>query len=274
MPSKPKLSMVIAYARARFEAVAKVDPEPAVRLLSELGYDGVEISVLEPEEVGELSKIVKDHGLEIPAVGTGLNYLHYGLSLTSPDESLRTRAREKIGKIIDAASRSDIKGVIIGLIRGKGEEWEQIDQPINLLLEEMKKIAEEASKKNVLVYLEPLNRYESKLINRVEEGLRFLEELGADNVYLLLDTFHMNIEERSIEEAIRLAGEKIGHFHVADSNRLAPGMGHLDFVRILGALRDTGYMGYVSAEIQTKPDFEATARITISTLRRALEVLE
>jgi sugar phosphate isomerase/epimerase len=84
----------------------------------------------------------------------------------------------------------------------------------------------------------------------------------------------MNIEERSIEEAIRLAGEKIGHFHVADSNRLAPGMGHLDFVRILGALRDTGYMRYVSAEIQTKPDFEAAAKITISTLRRALEVLE
>lgn len=271
--AKMKISMVIAYAKARFEAVARVEPEPAVRLLKELGFDGVEFSVLEPEEVLELSKIANQYGLEVPAVGTGLNYLHYGLSLTAPDGSVRVKAREKIEKIIKAASRSNVRGVIIGLMRGKADEWESLDKPWSLLLEEMRIIAERALNENVLVYLEPLNRYESRLINRVEEGVRFLEELGAENVYLLLDTFHMNIEERSIEESIRFAGGRIGHFHVADSNRLAPGMGHLDFVRVLHALKDTGYTGFISAEIQAKPDLEASARMTLSTLRTALEVI-
>ncbi|ABL78221.1 sugar phosphate isomerase/epimerase family protein [Thermofilum pendens] len=268
-----KLSMVIANPKARFDAVARLDPSTAVKALSELGYDGVEISVLEPVEVGELALLAREHSLEVPAVGTGLNYIHYGLSLTSPDAGVRERARRRIEEIVFEASRREIKGVIVGLIRGRGDEWGDVEGARRLLVEELRGLARKAGEQGVSLFLEPLNRYESRLVNTVEEGLRVLEEVGEDNLLLLLDTFHMNIEERVIEDSIRLASGRIGHFHVADSNRLAPGMGHLDFVRILHALRDAGYSGFVSAEIQVKPDFEAAARITMNTLSTAISVV-
>ena len=77
--------------------------------------------------------------------------------------------------------------------------------------------------------LEPINRYETTLINNAAQGLELIERVGADNFGLLLDTFHMNIEEPSIEDSIRQTGDRIFHFHVADSNRWYPGAGHLDF---------------------------------------------
>jgi sugar phosphate isomerase/epimerase len=85
---------------------------------------------------------------------------------------------------------------------------------------------------------------------------------------LLLDTFHMNIEEPVIEESIRACGDRIFHFHVADSQRWYPGTGHLDFASILEALYSTGYEGYVSGEWLPKPDADASAERGISFLRR------
>jgi len=100
----------------------------------------------------------------------------------------------------------------------------------------------------------------------VAEGLALIEAVGADNFGLLLDTFHMNIEEPSIEESIRQAGNRIFHFHVADSNRWYPGAGHLDFRSILSTLKDIGYQGFVSGEFLPKPDAETAARKAIEYL--------
>ncbi|RPI82196.1 MAG: sugar phosphate isomerase/epimerase, partial [Chloroflexi bacterium] len=94
-----------------------------------------------------------------------------------------------------------------------------------------------------------------------------IEQVGADNFGLLLDTFHMNIEEPVIEESIRMCGEHIFHFHVADSQRWYPGSGHLDFTTILDALYRTGYNGYVSGEFMPKPDPDTAAKRNIDYLR-------
>jgi sugar phosphate isomerase/epimerase len=102
------------------------------------------------------------------------------------------------------------------------------------------------------------------MINTVESGLRFLERIAADNAGLLLDTFHMNIEEASFEQSIRMAGDRIFHVHVADSNRWYPGAGHIPFVDILAGLQHVGYDGFVSAEILPQPDPDTAARETIS----------
>ena len=100
------------------------------------------------------------------------------------------------------------------------------------------------------------------------EGLDLLDQVGAGNVGLLLDTFHMNIEEPVIEDSIRACGERIFHFHVADSNRWYPGAGHLDFKSILNALFATGYQGFVSGEFMPKPDPDTSARLSIVHLRQ------
>jgi len=85
---------------------------------------------------------------------------------------------------------------------------------------------------------------------------------------LLLDTFHMNIEEPQIEASIRLCADRIFHFHVADSNRWSPGMGHLDFQSILQALHATGYQGWVSGEFLPLPDAQTAARRSATHLRQ------
>jgi sugar phosphate isomerase/epimerase len=115
--------------------------------------------------------------------------------------------------------------------------------------------------------LEPLNRYETDIIHTVAEGMELIQRVGAPNFGLLLDTFHMNIEEPSIEASIRACGERIFHFHVADSNRWHPGAGHLDLRSILAALRATGYDGYVSGEFMPLPDADTAARRAIEVLR-------
>jgi sugar phosphate isomerase/epimerase len=97
-----------------------------------------------------------------------------------------------------------------------------------------------------------------------------IQRVGADNFGLLLDTFHMNIEEPSIEASIRACGKRIFHFHVADSNRWHPGAGHLDFQSILAALRETGYDGYVSGEFMPVPDANTGAQRAIQHLRSVL----
>jgi sugar phosphate isomerase/epimerase len=120
--------------------------------------------------------------------------------------------------------------------------------------------------------LEPINRFETTLINTAAQGLELIERLGAEDFGLLLDTFHMNIEEPVIEASIRLCGGCIFHFHVADSNRWHPGAGHLDFKSILGALDATGYQGWISGEFLPKPDAETAARQNIACLRSCIVI--
>ena len=96
------------------------------------------------------------------------------------------------------------------------------------------------------VYLEAINRYETPLLNTAEQTVEVVKQIDRSNVKVLLDVFHMNIEEVSIPDAIRATGDLLGHFHVVDSNRHAPGMGHVDFTEIASALRDIGYKGWIS----------------------------
>ncbi len=265
-----KLSMVVAPPQAKFEAVVRESLEKALRTLSEIGFDGAEISILDPPEPGPLKSLLDEYGLEVPALSTGLNYIHYGLSLTSPDPEKREKAVERLIEIGRLGAALGGAGVIIGLMRGRLVAGVDREKAYSLLVDNTRRVAEACEKIGVKVFFEPLNRYETQLVNTVAEGLRLLEDVGSDNLYLLLDTFHMNIEEPVIEDSIRMAGERIGHFHVADSNRLAPGMGHLDFASILHALWDAGYRGYLSAEIIVKPDLEAAAMTTYRTLKTAM----
>ncbi len=118
--------------------------------------------------------------------------------------------------------------------------------------------------------LEPLNRYETSLINTIDEALDVIERVGEDNLGLLPDTFHMNIEEPSVEDSLRRAAGRTIHFHVADSNRWHPGAGHLDFARILRLLKDLGYDRYLSGEFLPLPDARTAAANAIDHLRPAL----
>jgi sugar phosphate isomerase/epimerase len=132
----------------------------------------------------------------------------------------------------------------------------------------LKECAEAAADRDVRLAMEPLNRYETDLIHTVQEGLEFIGRIGSYNLGLLLDTFHMNIEEASIEQSIRTCGRHIFHFHVADSNRWFPGAGHLDFASIFEVLQATGYQGWISGEFMPMPDADIAAQECLRCLRK------
>ena len=135
----------------------------------------------------------------------------------------------------------------------------------------MRECAVYAGRRDVLILLEPINRYETDVVNTAEQGAELIEACGCGNVKLLLDTFHMNIEEPSIEDSIRKAGEHLGYIHFADSNRHAPGMGHTAFESILETLTEIGYAGPIVLEILPWPDDEQAAVQGITCMRQLLE---
>ena len=120
--------------------------------------------------------------------------------------------------------------------------------------------------KNVILLLEPINRYETNLINTLDEGMEVINEIGSENLKLIPDTFHMNIEEKSFEESLIKAKSYVKYIHFADSNRLAPGRGHINFKSIIFTLEENDYMGAIGVEILPLPDDYNAARNSIEFL--------
>lgn len=265
-----KLSIVLSTHAAQFEAVAfKGDFETNITKIAGYGYDGVELAIRDPKLVDpdQLEGVVGKHKLVVPAIGTGQAWGEEGLSFTSNDPDVRRAAIERIKSHIPLAARFKAV-VILGLIRGITPEGQSHKQSMGYLVEALQECSAAAAPYGVRYALEPLNRYETDLIHTVADGLDLIERVGADNFGLLLDTFHMNIEEPSIEESIRTCGNRIFHFHVADSNRWYPGAGHLDFKRILDTLFETGYSGFVSGEFMPIPDADTGAQRAIEYLQQ------
>ncbi len=265
-----KLSIVLSTHAAQFQAVAfKGDFETNIAKIAGYGYEGVELAIRDPKLVNpdELQEVVRKHNLTVPALGTGQAWGEERLSFSSNDPVVRRAAIERIKSHIPLAARFKAV-VILGLIRGITPAGQSHEQSMAYLVEALQECSAAAAPYGVSYALEPLNRYETDLIHTVADGLDLIERVGADNFGLLLDTFHMNIEEPSIEESIRRCGPRIFHFHVADSNRWYPGAGHLDFRRILATLFETGYSGFVSGEFMPKPDADTGAKRGIEYLRQ------
>ena len=264
-----KLSIVLSTHPAQFEAVAfKGDFENNIAKIAGWGYDGVELAIRDPDlvDVATIERTLAKHGLQVPALGTGQAWGEERLSFSHPDEDVRKAAIQRIKSHIQLAHQLRAK-VIIGLIRGVTPPAQTKTQSMHFLEQCLHDCLEAASALGVYMALEPLNRYETDLIHTITDGLELIDRIGSPNLGLLLDTFHMNIEESMIEESIRLCGEHIFHFHVADSNRKYPGAGHLDFGSILNTLYSTGYLGWVSGEFMSIPDSDTAAQCSIEYLR-------
>ena len=265
-----KLSIVLSTQMAQFQAATfKGDLKTNLARIAQMGYDGVELAIRDPQQVDldALVQLTRALGLRVPAIGTGQAWGEEGLSFTDPDASVRQRAVERVISHIPGAARFGAV-VIIGLIRGIVKPGVEQAQAEEWLCQALQTCARAAEPEGVRLALEPINRYETSLVNNAAQGMALIEKVGAPNFGLLLDTFHMNIEDASIEESIRLCGPRIFHFHVADSNRWHPGAGHLDFARILTTLSATGYAGWVSGEFLPLPDAETAGSNSLVYLRK------
>lgn len=265
-----KLSIVLSTHAAQFEAVAfKGDFAENVARIAGFGYQGVELAIRDPKLVNpaELQAVVRAHNLQVPAIGTGQAWGEERLSVTSDNPDVRRTAIDRIKSHIPLAAEFGAV-VILGLIRGISPQGQSHQQSMEYLVAALQECSAAAAPHGVKYALEPLNRYETDLIHTVQDGLDLMDRVGADNFGLLLDTFHMNIEEPSIEQSIRACGDRIFHFHVADSNRWHPGAGHLDFKSILDTLTGTGYRGWVSGEFMPVPDANTGAQRAIEYLHK------
>lgn len=234
------------------------------------GYDGIELLVRDPSKLDweATRRTVQIAGLEIPQVATGELFGADGLCLVTADADLHHRAVERTRQVIDLAAELGAM-INVGRLRGRLENLGRVANAWEIAVEQLREIVDYAAGKGVRVALEPINRYETDFINTVADGLRMADTLKADNVGLMLDLFHMNIEEVSIENSLRLAEERLWHVHIADSHRRYPGSGHIDFRPIFATLRGMGYQGYVSAELLPLPDPDFAAQKTIEFLRMA-----
>ncbi|MCS6865533.1 MAG: sugar phosphate isomerase/epimerase family protein [Gemmataceae bacterium] len=233
------------------------------------GFDAVEIFPPDPEAINpqELRTLLDDHGLSLAAVGSGAGWVKHHLALTSSDETIRAKAVAFVQRMMDFAAPFDAP-VIVGSMQGKADA--HVAQPVALryLGNALFKLDEHAHNIGTTLLYEPLNRYETNLINTLADAVQFLNALQTQQVKILADLFHMNLEEANLPDAIRNAGAWIGHVHFADSNRRAAGFGHTDFLPIIAALVEVGYDGYLSAEVLPLPDSDTAARQTIATFRQ------
>jgi sugar phosphate isomerase/epimerase len=189
------------------------------------------------------------------------------LTLTHSDPTVRGEAREFIRAIVDVAARWSAPA-IIGSMQGRWDGSVTREQALGYLSEALNDLGEHAARRGTVLLYEPLNRYETNLFNRLGETAVWLRQLRTQNVRILADLFHMNIEEANSPAALREAAGLIRHVHFADSNRRAIGMGQTAIAPVVAALRDIGYAGYLSAEIFPLPDPLAAARQTIAAFRK------
>ena len=240
------------------------DLETSMRKAATLGFAGIELFTESADSIvpDTLKRLTDQYNLSVGAVGTGAGKVIHGLTLTDPDPAIRAKAVAFIQAMISFGATVNAPA-IIGSMQGSVPAGVERAQVMHWLAEGLTTLGSFARENGVSLIYEPLNRYETNLINRLDDGVQFLNTLNTRNVHLLADLFHMNIEETSLPDSIRRAGSLIGHVHFADSNRGPIGFGHTVMPEIAKALTDIHYQGYISAEAFPWPNSDEAAQQTI-----------
>lgn len=228
------------------------DVTPYIHRAAELGFDGIEVSLftLRHRDVRHVRREVERAGLAITC-STGLGMEE---DVTSDDETVRRAGldalRRAVRMAVDVGSRV-LCGVLFapwGKFYRRPEDAAARARSIDALRE----IGGDAERQGLVLAVEVLNRYETSLINTAAQARAFVDAIGLDGVGLHLDTYHMNIEERSLPEAITAAGTSLLHFHCAESDRGIPGSGRLPWLEIVHALKGAGYARWIVMECCTR----------------------
>lgn len=231
----------------------------------DFGYDLIEIAV-EDKNLIDFAKLKKECdslGLKMSVSGA------FGAErdISSADESIRAKGLAYIKDCVDIANylESPVFGgpmySAVGKTRLISDEQKQTER--SWCLENLHAATRYAKEKGVKLALEPLNRFETDMINTVDQALDLINEVDDDNLLILLDTFHANIEEKNIPDAIRKIGDKLIHVQGNENDRGTPGTGHLDWQGIKEALNEIGYEGSIVVETFGSPSKELARAASI-----------
>lgn len=241
-----------------------------LRKVAEWGYDGVELGVCNPSllDSQQICDLLDKYQLELIGLCTGEVYGQDRLAIAGmPPETARA-AEERLCAIVDFATEfGEGTMVNIGRVRGRLDP-EKPQESWDTAVATLRRISDHAAPGGVRLTLEPANHYEVGFIFTTQDGLAFVKEVDRPNFGLVLDTYHMNIEDQNIYASFREARRYCWHVHISDSNRKWPGNAHIDFGSIVATLTDIGYTGYLSAETFPWPDAETAGLETIRHMRR------
>ncbi|MDR7418162.1 MAG: sugar phosphate isomerase/epimerase family protein [Armatimonadota bacterium] len=215
------------------------------------GYDGVELPG-EPDrwQPAEVRRLLERYGLAPLALTASCMYPQTPRDLANPDPGVRAKAVQYVVECLHFAADVGVPLVQmlpsgetrLAPIAARDDEW-------RWSVDAMQRAAGEAARCGVRIAVEPLNRYETYLVTTVHDALAYIHDVGSPWVGLTVDVFHANIEEPDVAGAIRAAGPRLFHVHLADTNRQALGLGHLDLGAVLAALRDARYQGSAVLEV-------------------------
>lgn len=212
--------------------------------IKRLGFDMMEISAaslltMSDGEIDALRALCRSLDLSVSSnIGPPKEK-----DVASADPAVRQAGIEFLTEIMKKMDRLDSRALVGVMFSYWPCTFEDLDKPAIWArgVESVRKLGQTANSLGIEMSLEVVNRFETNILNTAEEGVRYLRDVDCDNVKLLLDTFHMNIEEDNIPDAIRTAGKALGHLHVGEGNRKVPGKGHLPWQAIGTALHEIGY---------------------------------
>jgi D-psicose/D-tagatose/L-ribulose 3-epimerase len=236
---------------------------PLFSRIREWGFDGVELflSPQEPRDIPAIRKMLEKNQLEC----TTCSVLPRECHLVSPQPEVRAKGVEFLKTCVDRTAELGARLVCGPMFAGLGvmtgrrrtpEEW-------NWAVEGLQVVAHHAQKRQVMVCLEPLNRFETYFLNTLDDAVRLIHDIGEPNVKIHFDTFHANIEERHPAEALRSVGRELGHVHASENDRGIPGTGHNDWLGVLKALKVIRYNGWITIESFAQPEPELAAAAAI-----------
>ena len=227
------------------EALAELIPKVAA-----MGFGYVEIPIenLGDWDPGRTARLLADHGLGV----TTCLVMPPGRELAATDAETRSATQDYLVRAIDASATVGSKALCGPCYTSVGRTW-RLDPAerravIAELVEALGPIADHAAGAGVRVALEPLNRFETSVINTVAQALEVIDAVGSPGLGLAYDTFHANIEEKDMAGALRLAGDRLAHVQVCGNDRGAPGNDHIDWTALRDGLADAGYAGPVCIE--------------------------
>lgn len=242
--------------------------EKSFRELAQLGYDGVELMTLNPSELDwhSVKQEAEKNGLIFSIVCTGEIFGQLGLSYSNPDEANRREAIRRSKEIIDFASFLGAN-INIGRIRGQYCSELTKGQTEEYAVSAFQELSDYAAPKNVQIALETVTIMQTNFINTMADAERIIKMVDRPNFRLMMDVFHMNLEEKNVLQAIRDYSKYNIHVHLADNNRRYPGQCGLDFEEIISVFKECGYDGNFCTEIFQLPSMEEAAKGAIEYLK-------
>jgi D-psicose/D-tagatose/L-ribulose 3-epimerase len=236
---------------------------PLLQRIRSGGFDGVEVPMYQGRhfQVRALRFGLADTGMEC----TICSILTDGLSIISSDPSIRARTVEQLRENIAATAEAGatiIAGPLyapVGYLPGRrrtDDEWKHA-------VDCWQQLGPWLAQHEVVAAIEPLNRFETFFLNTADDAARFCDEVGHPNVGILFDTFHANIEEKSIADGYRKVGRHLKHVHTCENDRGTPGSGHVEWPQVFEAIRESGYDGWLTIEsfASNMPEIASAAAI-------------